>query len=70
MNYQITIKSANTVDQIEAYWTNEDYVKLLEKFDYPDASDADPASLRELLFMAITDFEPKDSAVIVLEYKL
>ena len=70
MNYQIIIKSANTVDQIEEYWTNEDYVKLLEKFDYPDASDADTASLRELLFMAISDFEPKDAAVIVLEYKL
>ncbi|MFV5688782.1 hypothetical protein ACM55M_09190 [Flavobacterium sp. ZT3R25] len=70
MNYQIIIKSANTVDQIEEYWTNDDYIKLLEKFDYPDASDADVASLRELLFMAISDFEPKDAAVIVLEYKL
>ncbi|MFV5702490.1 hypothetical protein ACM55F_11515 [Flavobacterium sp. XS2P12] len=70
MNYQIIIKSANTVDQIEEYWTNDDYIKLLEKFDYPDASDADTASLRELLFMAISDFEPKDAAVIVLEYKL
>lgn len=70
MNYQIEIKSANTVDQIEEYWTNEDYIELLEKFDYPDASDADAASLRELLFMAISDFEPKDAAVIVLEYKL
>ncbi|MFV8393932.1 hypothetical protein [Flavobacterium sp. LB2P6] len=70
MNYQITINSANTVDEIEAYWTNEDYIKLLEKFDYPDASDADTSSLRELLFMAISDFEPKEAAVIVLEYKL
>ena len=70
MNYQITINSANTVDQIEEYWTNEDYIKLLEKFDYPDASDADAASLQELLFMAISDFEAKDAAAIVLEYKL
>ena len=70
MNYQITINSANTVDEIEAYWTNEDYIKLLEKFDYPDASDADASSLRELLFMAISDFEPKEAAVILLEYKL
>ena len=70
MNYQITINSANTVDQIEEYWTNEDYIKLLEKFDYPDASDADAASLQELLFMAISDFQAKDAAAIVLEYKL
>lgn len=70
MKYQITINSANTVDEIEEYWTNEDYVKLLEKFDYPDAADADPSTLRELLFMAISDFEPRDAAVVVLEYKL
>lgn len=70
MKYQITINSANTVDEIEEYWTNEDYVKLLEKFDYPDAADADPSTLRELLFMAISDFEPRDAAVVILEYKL
>ena len=70
MNYQITINNAISVDQIEAYWTNEDYIQLLEKYDYPDASDADASSLRELLFMAISDFEPKDAAVIALEYKL
>ncbi|OAB27679.1 hypothetical protein SAMN05444395_105161 [Flavobacterium fryxellicola] len=70
MNYQITIKKAYTVDEIEGYWTSEDYIKLLEKFDYPDAGDADPATLKELLFMAISDFEPKDAAVIALEYKL
>lgn len=70
MNFQITIKSANSADQIEEYWTNEDYIKLLEKFDYPDASEADASSLKELLFMAISDFEPKDAAVLLLEYKL
>lgn len=70
MNYQITINSAISVDQIEDYWTNEDYIQLLEKYDYPDAADADASSLRELLFMAISDFEPKDAAVIALEYKL
>lgn len=70
MNYQITINSANVVDQIEEYWTNQDYIKLLEKFDYPDAAEADAASLKELLFMAISDFEAKDAAAILLEYKL
>ncbi|RTY93351.1 hypothetical protein EKM01_02780 [Flavobacterium sp. RSP46] len=70
MNYQITINRANTVDEVEEYWTNEDYIKLLGKFDYPDAADGDVASLRELLFMAISDFEPKDAAAILLEYKL
>ena len=70
MRYKIEIENIKTIDEIENYWTNEDYFQLLEKFDYPDASVADVASLRELLFMAITDFEPKEAAVIVLEHKL
>ena len=70
MKYQITINRANTIDEIEEYWTNDDYVKLLAKFDYPDADGSDRATLKELLFMAISDFEPKDAAVIMLEYKL
>ena len=70
MKYHITINRANTVDEIGEYWTNDDYVKLLAKFDYPDADGSDRATLKELLFMAISDFEPKDAAVIMLEYKL
>lgn len=70
MKYHIKINSVNVVDEIKEYWTNEDYVQLLEKFNYPDAEDPNTENLRELLFMAISDFEPGEAAVIVLEYKL
>jgi len=70
MNYQIKIKSAEVVDQIENYWTENDYVQLLEKFGFADASTAEKESLDELLLMAITDFDPKEAAAILLEYKL
>lgn len=70
MNYQIKIKDIRNVEEIENYWTKTDYVQLLDKFGYPDASDADTESLGELLSMAITDFEPRDAAVILLEYKM
>lgn len=70
MTYKINIKRANIVDQIENYWTKEDYVHLLEKFGFGDASTADEESLNELLLMAITDFDPKEAAEIVLQYKL
>ena len=70
MKYKIEIENIEIVDEIENYWTNDDYVALLEKFDYPDGSNADKDSLKELLFMAISDFEPREAAVIVLEYKL
>jgi len=70
MNYQIRIQRANTVDHIEEYWKNEDYVNLLEKFDYPDGATALVKNLPELLAMAISDFEPNEAAAIVLAYKL
>jgi len=70
MKYHIKINSINVVDEIKEYWTNKDYVQLLEKFNYPDAEDSNNENLRELLFMAISDFEPGEAAIIVLDYKL
>lgn len=70
MKYKINIEDVQTVDEIKEYWTKEDYVQLLEKFNYPDAEDSDAESLRELLFMAVTDFEPSEAAKLILDYKL
>lgn len=68
--YVINIANVQTVDEIREYWSNEDYISLLDKFNYPDAQESKPENLRELLFMAITDFEPSEAAKVVLEYKL
>lgn len=70
MKFKIKINSASTIEEIENYWTNEDYVTLLELFSFPDAKTVKPENLREMLFMAITDFEPNEAAKIVLTYKL
>ena len=70
MKYKINIEEVHNVDEIREYWTNDDYIQLLKRFDYPDAEDSDTESLRELLFMAITDFEPSEAAKLVLDYKL
>lgn len=70
MKYNIKINSIKTVDEIQGYWTTDDYLQLLEKYNFPDAGTAKKETLHELLLMAITDFEPKDAAIIVLTYKL
>lgn len=70
MKYKIKINNIKTVDEIKDYWTTDDYIHLLEKFNFPDAGNAKKESLYELLLMAITDFEPKEAAVILLDYKL
>lgn len=70
MKYQVTINNINNVDDLENYWTAEDYVNLLAQFDYPDAKSTSLTELQELLSMAVSDFEPKDAAAKVLTYKL
>lgn len=70
MKYKVEIQNIEIVDEITNYWTNEDYVYLLEKFEFADAKSIKPENLLEYLKMAISDFEPKDAAKILLEYKL
>lgn len=70
MNYQVVIKNIDTVNEVEGYWSDEDFIQLLGKFNYPDGSTAEKSSLPELLEMAISDYEANEAAAIVLEYKL
>jgi hypothetical protein len=70
MKFKITLNNASTVEEIENYWQNQDYVNLLELFSFPDANTIKPENLREMLFMAIGDFEPNEAAEVVLTYKL
>ena len=70
MKFNIKLNSASTLEEIENYWTNEDYIQLLGLFNFPDAETIKPENLKEMLFMAISDFEPNEAAEIVLTYKL
>ena len=70
MNFTIKLKKIRTIEKIEGYWKNEDYINLLELFDYPDATSIPEAELFDMLSMAISDFEPDEAAEIVLTYKL
>lgn len=70
MKFQVSIENIQNVDEIPNYWSIEDYVKLLDLFGFPDAKSRNEIELRELLFMAIGDFEPNEAAAILLKYKL
>jgi hypothetical protein len=70
MNFILKINEIKSIREIDGYWTNDDYIRLLEEFDYPDAKNSNPSELLQLLEMAITDFEPDESAAILLKYKL
>ena len=70
MKFNVQIGSAESIDEIENYWSNEDYKNLLPLFDFPDAETIKVENLKEMLFMAISDFEPNEAAKIVLTYRL
>lgn len=70
MTYHIIINSVKTVEEFKEAWTNADYIELLERFGFPDGKDSKPEELKELLFMAISDFEGSEAAAILLDYKL
>ena len=70
MKFTIKVNEIKSIDEIPGYWTNDDYINILEQLDFSDARNSNPSELRELLEMAISDFEPHESAEILLRYKL
>ena len=70
MNFTIRLNKIKAIEKIEGYWSREDYINLLELFDYSDAKSLPEDELFELLSMAISDFEPEEASEIVLTYKL
>ena len=70
MNFTIKIIRIKSIQKIEGSWTSEDYINLLELFEYPDPESIPESELFDMLSMAITDYEPDEAAKIVLKYKL
>lgn len=70
MIVQVKIISIKAVTELPGYWSNDDFIQLLDKMSLPDADKLKPEELKDLLHMAITDFEPEEAAEIILTYKL
>ena len=70
MDFKVKINNIKSIEELEGSWSNDDFIELLKRFDYEDSDKLKPSELKEFLFMAITDFEPNEAAVILLDYKL
>ncbi len=70
MKYLVKIIDIKSTDELDGAWSNDDFIELLERFEFPDADQVKTAELKDYLFMAISDFEPHEAAAILLEYKL
>ena len=38
MNVQVKILNIKTVNELPLYWTNDDFIQLLDKMNLPDAA--------------------------------
>jgi len=70
MKTTVSIKHFSTVQDLPDYWTTDDFRKLLDDYNFPDAQQVVDADLEDMLKMAITDFEPEEAADVLLKYKL
>ena len=70
MKYSLKINSVKTVDELEGSWNNNDLTELLKIFGYSEADTVKQNELKDFLLMAITDFEPREAAALMLQYKL
>ena len=70
MKCKVNINNIKTVNQINDYWSNNDYVNLLGEFGFPDADPNKIEEVKELLSLAMIDLDPSEAAEIVLTYKL
>ncbi len=70
MKFNVIITNTKLVSEFPEHWAPEDYRNLLESFEFEDASEVEDGELREMLFLAMSDLDPDESARKVLSYKL
>ncbi|MBK6365170.1 MAG: hypothetical protein IPF52_17510 [Saprospiraceae bacterium] len=66
---EVKVLSIKTVNELDFYWSNEDFVLLLDRMNL-GCGQAQTRRIGEMYHMAVTDFEPEEAAEIVLTYKL
>lgn len=70
MQFLIKINEVKTTEELDGAWSFPDYKALLNRFDMPDADTIKDNELKDFLYMAINEFDPREAAAIVLDYKL
>jgi len=70
MKFIVKINDVKNTDELNDAWSISDYKELLSSFEVPDAATIKDSDVKEFLFMAINEFEPREAAAIVLDYKL
>ncbi|UOQ55252.1 hypothetical protein [Hymenobacter cellulosivorans] len=67
-NFTVERLSFETLSALPDSWTNQDYRELLLLLDFEEAGEIEPAELKAMCLMALTDLEPTEAAQLVLTY--
>ncbi|TGE29892.1 hypothetical protein [Hymenobacter metallicola] len=67
-NFTVERLSFTTLSVLPGSWTNQDYLELLRLMSFEEAGEIEPAELKAMCLMALTDLEPTEAAALVLGY--
>lgn len=68
--YKVKILTFEHIYELPGAWETTDFVNLLTAMNYDNPSDIAHSEIREMTMMSLTDFEPEESAKIVLDYTI
>jgi len=67
-NFTVERLSFNTLTELPNFWQPQDYKALLLETGYDNPDEIEPAELKAMALMALTDLEPAEAAQLVLGY--
>ncbi|WP_124979702.1 hypothetical protein [Nonlabens xiamenensis] len=70
MKYKVRLDNIKSIDEIPDRWTRDDFIQLLEVYELGDPGEASDDEVRELLFMAIKEYDPQEAAALLLQFRL
>lgn len=70
MQFLVKINEVKSTDELEDAWSLDDFRALMQRFEVPDAATVSDDEVKDFLFMAINEFEPREAAREVLDFKL
>ncbi|MBC8081700.1 MAG: hypothetical protein H7Z21_00685 [Hymenobacter sp.] len=67
-NFTVERLTFDSLTELPDSWTPQDYKDLLREMSYDNPDDIEPAELKAMCLMALTDLEPAEAARLVLGY--
>ncbi|TGE14137.1 hypothetical protein [Hymenobacter elongatus] len=67
-NFTVERLSFDALSELPNSWTNQDYTALLHEMAYDNPDEIEPAELKAMCLMSLTDLEPTEAAQLVLGY--